>query len=567
MKRRAAMPDLIIQNARVIDGTGADGFFADITVADGIITSIEPVIESVIEPGSEPVSASVKGTGMDRASAKIIDGSGLVVSPGFIDIHTHSDFSLLLEPTADSRVSQGVTTEVTGNCGGSPAPILDSGKDAFMEYMTDLGKHYKRHLPDQAWQFKTLDDFYDHLYTKGTAVNVAPLVGHSTLRANVMGYANRVPDQTEMQRMKHLLRQELEKGAFGLSSGLIYHPGAFARSPELAQLTAEVAAFNGMYSTHMRSEGTFLFEAVDEALATARQSGVSLEISHLKCETPAMWGKASLVLEKIHQARQEGIQVHFDQYPYTAYGTGLIEIFPPWAKECGAKQMRQILNSPKTRKKVRADMINPSSGWENPMEGLDWDQARIMGYTLPENQKLNGLTIRALAEVLGLEPVEAVFQVYCQEKGGLSMIVFAMSEQDLITILKDPLGMIGSDGRSVSPLGPSGKSPVHPRFYGTFPRILGKYVREKQVISLEQAIHKMTGLPAKKIGLKDRGLIQKGRAADLVLFDPNTVKDQASFDHPHEYPQGIVHVMVNGRLVIENGRHTRALPGKRLVRD
>jgi N-acyl-D-amino-acid deacylase len=555
MEKRVTMPDLIIQNARVIDGSGAEPFFADIAVAGGIIAHIEPA------------PSSVKKAGTDRAPAKTIDGSGLVVSPGFIDIHTHSDFSLLLEPTADSRVSQGVTTEVTGNCGGSPAPVLDSGQDAFMEYMTDLGKHYKRHLPDRAWVFKTLDDFYDRLFARGTAVNVAPLVGHSTLRANVMGYADRVPDQTEMQRMRQLLRQELEKGAFGLSSGLIYHPGAFARSPELAELTAEVAAFSGMYSTHMRSEGTFLFEAVDEALAVARESGVSLEISHLKCETPAMWGKAPLVLEKIHQARQEGIQVHFDQYPYTAYGTGLIEIFPPWAKEYGAKQMMEILNSPKTREKVRADMTTPSRGWENPMEGLDWSQARIMGYTLPENQALNGLTIQALAEVLGLEPVEAVFQVFCREKGGLGMIVFAMSEQDLITILKDPFGMIGSDGRSVSPLGPSRKSPVHPRFYGTFPRILGKYVREKQIISLEQAVHKMTGLPAEKIGLKDRGLIKKGLAADLVLFDPDTVRDRADFDHPHEVSQGIVHVMVNGKMVIENKKHTGALPGKRLVRD
>jgi len=541
------MPDLLIKNARVIDGSGADAFCADIAVSNGIITHLDPVI--------------------DLSCPETIDGSGLVVSPGFIDIHTHSDFSLLVEPMAESRVRQGVTTEVTGNCGGSPAPILESGRQAFMEYMIDLGKLYKRNLPADAWNWETLDDFYVQLSARGIAVNVVPLVGHSTLRANVMGYENRVPEQKEMKLMKHLLETELEKGAFGLSSGLIYHPGAFAETGELAELAAIVSSRNGIYSTHMRSEGTFLFEAVDEALSVTRKSKVSLEISHLKCETPAMWGKASLLLEKIHQAREQGIQVHFDQYPYTAYSTSLIEIFPPWAKGEGSSKMMELLNNAKTRKKVRADMTGPSKDWENPMEGLDWTQIRILGYTRPENQNLNGLTVQELSQARNLEPLEAVFQVFCEEKGGLGMIVFAMSENDLITILKDPLGMIGSDGRSVTPYGPAGKSLVHPRYYGTFPRVLGRYVREKKVISLEQAVHKMTGLPAGKLGLKHRGLIKKGMAADLVLFNPDTVNDTATFDHPHEYPLGIVQVIVNGRTVIRNGEHTGKLPGKRLSRE
>jgi N-acyl-D-amino-acid deacylase len=541
------MTDLLIKNARVIDGSGASSFAADIAVSEGKITHVAPTV--------------------DIPCQKVIDAGGLVVSPGFIDMHTHSDFSLLLEPTAGSRVMQGVTTEVTGNCGGSPGPILNPGNEAFMEYMSDLGVLYKRYLSPEEWNWKTLDDFYTRLATNRTAVNLVPLVGHSTLRANVMGYKNSVPDHHEMEQMKRLLRIELERGAFGLSSGLIYHPGAFARQDELAELAAVVKEFDGIYSTHMRSEGKFLFDAVDEALAVARKSGVSLQISHLKCETPAMWGKGRLLLEKIHQARREGIRVHFDQYPYTAYHTGLLEIFPVWAKDGGSKRMIEILGNVETRQKVMAEMISPPDDWDNPMENLGWDRIQIMGYTQPNNLDLNGLTVATLAERRGIEPLEAVFQVFCEENGSLAMIVFAMSEDDVMTIMQDSNGMIGSDGRSTTPGGLTGTSPVHPRYYGTFARVLGKYVREKKVISLEKAVHKMTGMPAGKLGLKDRGLIQKGMAADLVIFDPDTVRDVATFEDSHRYAQGITHVFVNGQAVIQDGSHTGNLPGQRLLKD
>ncbi len=539
------MPDLLIKNARIIDGSGADAFQADLAVSKQIITHVDSEINT--------------------PCMNTIDGSGLILCPGFIDIHTHSDFTLLLEPLAESRVRQGVTTEVTGNCGGSPGPILPSGQDAFMEYMTDLGKLYKTNIPREKWDWETLDTFYGQLTRKGTAVNVVPMVGHSTLRANVMGYANRPPDHREMAQMKHLLRTELEKGAFGLSSGLIYHPGAFAQTPELIELATIVTEFHGIYSTHMRSEGKFLFEAVDEALSVARESGVSLQISHLKCETPAMWGKSTLLLEKIDRARDEGLRVHFDQYPYTAYHCSLLEIFPLWAKEGGSSKMLEILNSDQNRQKIAAQMTDPpDNDWENPMEGLGWDQIQIMGYQQPENRSLNGLTVAAMAQVRDLDPLEAIFQVFCEEQGGLGMIVFAMTEKDLTTILQHPCGMVGSDGSSVSPQGPTGKSPVHPRNYGTFPRVLGKYVRGENIISLERAVQKMTGFPAKKLGLKDRGLIQTGMAADLVLFDPNIIKDTATFENPHQYPMGIRHVIVNGETVILNGKHTGKLPGKKL---
>lgn len=540
------MQDLLITNARIIDGTGSPSFEANLAVTGGVITHMAPDLE--------------------MPCRKTIDAAGLVTCPGFIDMHTHSDFTLLLEPHSDSRIRQGITTEVTGNCGGSPGPITPSGQKAFMEYITDLGRLYKRCLPSEDWNWKTLDEFYNHLSARGTAVNMVPLVGHSTLRANVMGYRSESPDPQEMSQMIRLLEKELENGIFGLSSGLIYHPGAFARTDELAALAAVVKASNGIYATHMRSEGRYLFDAVEEALSVARKSGVSLQISHLKCETPAMWGQSDTLLGTIYQARQMGIQVDFDQYPYTAYATSLLELFPVWAKETGSSRMIDLLSDSTAKNKIIADMTHRSNTWEYPMQDLDWDRIQIMGYSRPENQGYNGLSVEDLSAALDLDPLEAVFQVFCQEKGGLGMIVFAMSETDLITILKDPTGMIGSDGCAASPGGPAGQSLVHPRFYGTFPRILGTYVREKQVISLEQAVHKMTGLPAKKLGLMHRGRIEEGMAADLVLFDPDTVADMASFTDSHCFPAGIVHVMVNGSPVMLNGELTGDLPGKRLSR-
>lgn len=540
------MTDLLIKNAHVIDGSGAERFLADIAVKDGLITHVDANI-----------NLPCKNT---------INGKGLVACPGFIDMHTHSDFTLLLDPGAESRVRQGVTTEVTGNCGGSPGPILASGRKAFMEYMTDLGKYYKQYEPDHIWEWKTLDDFYSLLYTRGAALNTVPLVGHSTLRANVMGYEDRLPTSQEIKQMKNLLHAELEKGAFGLSTGLIYHPGAFAHRPEITELASVVKAFDGIYSTHMRSESTHLFEAVEEALAVGRNSGVSLQISHLKAESPAMWGKSGMLLDKIDKARNEGVHVHFDQYPYTAYSSGLLEIFPSWAKQDGATRLIEFLSDPGTKKRIRTDMLSSSDDWENPMEGLSWNDVRVINYTLPETIRFNGLTVQAMAELKGMEPIEALFQVFLEEKGGLGMIVFAMSEDDLTTIMQNPFGMIGSDGCSVSPGGPVGNTPVHPRFYGTFPRVLGRYVREHNVISLEQAVRKMTGLPAEKLGLKDRGQVKQGMAADLVIFNPETIQDRATFDEPHQFPTGIEHVIVNGIPVVSDGRQTGALPGKRLSR-
>jgi N-acyl-D-amino-acid deacylase len=540
------MPDLLIQNIQIVDGTGNPAYVADLSVTGAAIDRIGPDL---------PVEA-----------AEILDGRGLCLSPGFIDIHTHSDFSLLDAPGAHSRVYQGVTTEATGNCGGSPGPVSTANLSAFMEYMTDLGKAYKQRFGTSAWPWKDLDGFCDLLFDQGVSLNIAPLVGHSTLRVSTMGYDPGVPDTAALDTMGRLLAHELDRGAFGLSSGLIYHPGAFAQEKEMASLARVAADHSAIYATHMRSEGKFLFQAVDEAIAVAQMSGVSLEISHLKCETPVMWGKSGQLLATIDQARDRGININFDQYPYTAYATSFLEFFPVWSKENGARQLIRLLGQPSHRRQVLDEIKHPPGNWDNPMEGLTFDQILITGFRTPANQAFNGMTLAQIADQRNQPPREAAADIFCEEKGMLGMIVFAMSEDDLTAILSHPLGMVGSDGRSVTP-GKTGENiPVHPRFYGTFPRVLSRYVREKAVISLEQAIRKMTGLPAEKLGIKDRGLIKPKMAADLVLFDPDGVEDRATFANAHQYPVGIRHVFVNGQAVIRNGNHTGKRPGRRLFR-
>ena len=541
------MFDIIIHNGKIVDGSGQKAYPADIGIENCRITEISP--------------------GLEAETRETIDAEGRVVCPGFIDMHSHSDFTLLVHPQAESKIRQGVTTELVGNCGGSPAPVPEERFDDFMQYMTGLGGFYQKVLAPEDWKWKTLAQFYEELENNGVAVNLAPLVGHSTLRSAVMGYQNGPPSPDQLKRLKYLLEKELDLGAFGLSTGLIYHPGAFANREELTELAKVVRSYGGIYTTHMRSEGKYLFEAIDEALYVGEKSGASVEISHMKCEVPANWGKAQNALSRIDRSRDKGNQIDFDQYPYRAYQCGLLEIFPTWAKENGAERMIEVLKDKELLNKVIKDMTQSPYDWDNPMDGLEWDQIRLNGFNRETNQELEGLTVARIAEHLAMPPLEAVFRLFEVEQGGLSMIVFSMNEEEVIEIMQHPEGMFGSDGCAVAPYGLTAARKVHPRFYGTYPRILGRYVREKQVLTLEQAIYKMTYLPARKLQLKDRGLLNKGYQADIVVFDENQITDTATFENPHQYPRGIHHVLVNGQPVISNGEHTGRLPGKVLKRN
>ncbi len=539
------MFDLIIRNGKIVDGSGRPGYPADIGIKNGRINEITFLLE-----------AEAKET---------INAASCVVSPGFIDMHSHSDFKLLLHPEAESRVRQGVTTELVGNCGGSPAPVPQEHFDDFMQYTIGLGSLYQKVLAPEDWKWRTLGEFYLELGKTGMAVNVAPLVGHSTLRSGVMGYADRPPSADELNQMKGLLEKELDLGIFGMSSGLIYHPGAFANQDEMAELAQVIRSYGGVYTIHIRSEGKHLLEAIDEAIYVAENSGVSLEISHLKCEIPANWGKAETALARIDRARDKGLQVDFDQYPYLAYQCGLLELFPIWAKKNGTDAMIAILGDGNMRQKVINDMTLPPYDWDNPLDGLAWDQIRLVGFSRKSNRILDGKTVAGIAAQLDVAPLEAVFRLFKEEQGRLSMIVFSMNEDEVIQIMQHPNGMFGSDGSAAAPYGLTGERKVHPRFYGSFPRVLGRYVRDKQVLSLEDAVCKMTHLPALKLRLKDRGLLKKGYQADIVVFDENRITDTATFDNPHQYPSGISNVLVNGQQVISDGEHTGRLPGKVLA--
>ena len=541
------MLDIIIRNGKIVDGSGQQAFAADVGIANGRIAEIAPQLAA--------------------DAHEIVNADGCVVCPGFIDMHSHSDFTLLVHPEAESKVRQGVTTELVGNCGGSPAPVPEAHFDDFMQYTIGLGGLYQKVLKARDWKWKTLAHFYEELEKKGVAVNLAPLVGHSTLRSAVMGYDKGPPPPDELRQLKYLIEKELDLGAFGLSTGLIYHPGAFADRQELTELAKVVGSYGGIYTIHMRSEGKYLIEAIDETLHVGENSGVSIEISHLKCEIPANWGKAQNALNRIDRSREKGARIDYDVYPYRAYQCGLLEIFPTWAKEKGIDRMIAVLKDAALRSKVIKDMTQAPYDWDNPMDGLGWDQILLNGFNRESNRELEGLTVAQIAEHLAMPPLEAVFRLFELEQGGLSMIVFSMIEKEVIEFMLHPASMFGSDGCAVAPYGPTAAGKVHPRFYGTYPRILGRYVREKQVLTLEQAIQKMTGLPARKLRLKDRGLLNQGYHADIVVFDENQIADTATFENPHQYPIGIHFVLVNGQPVVVSGEHTGCLPGKVLKRN
>ncbi len=541
------MHDLNIRNARIIDGTGNDAFMGDIAVDQGRIAAIAT-------PGRGP------------AGLKTIDADGRVVCPGFIDMHSHSDWSLSAHPRAESKIHQGVTTELVGNCGSSLGPVVPGHFEDFKTFVNSHGGIFNLPAAEADWPWPDLAAFYQNLAGGGMALNIAPLVGHGALRCAVMGFDRQAPNPVQLARMAQLLQREIDQGLFGLSAGLIYHPGAFAAPEELGALARVVRGAGGLFTLHMRSESHGVLDAIQEGLEISARSGVALEISHLKSELPVNWGRSVEMLALLDRARARGLPVDFDLYPYTAYCCGLLEIFPPWVKDQGPQAAIRVLADTDLRRRVEREMTRPPFDWENPMEGLGWDQILLAGFTTERYRTFDGHHVAAIADALELSPTEAIFQLFAAEQGGLTMIVFSMCEDDLERIMRHPAAMIGSDGFSLAADSAAAGVMVHPRSYGTYPRVLGRYVRQRKTLSLETAIAKMSGLPAKKLGLTDRGLLREGLAADLVVFDPDTVIDKATFEEPHRYPAGIHYVVVNGQVVVQAGEHTGLLPGGVLKR-
>lgn len=522
------MYDLIIRGGTVVDGSGAAAVRADVGVLEGRITGI--------------------GDLADQESRDVIDASGLVVSPGFIDVHTHSDFTLLHNPQAQSKVRQGVTTEIGGNCGFSVAPVRRE--------KLDLLRNYVGFMPvPLPFDWEGLDGFLGRLERQGIAVNFGSLIGHGAIRIAAMGFEDRPPSPVEMEAMKKMAAEALDQGASGLSLGPAYPPGSFATKEELTELARVVAGRGGLITIHLRSEGDRLVESVEEAIALGRETGVSVHISHHKASEPANWGKVERTLAMIEEANRAGFDVTCDVYPYTAGFTTLSSIFPLWAQEGGTARLAARCRDAALRPRLIEALDKVGAGFGG------WDKFLLADIKSPANQGHEGSTIADLAGKAGLSGSEAVLKLMDEENGSVGFVMFSMCEEDVETVLKSRYSMIGSDGKGLAVEGPLSKGRPHPRNYGAYPRVLARYVRERGALTLEEAVRKMTSTPAARFRLRDRGLIRKGYIADIAVFDPRGVADLSTFADPHRYPAGIPHVIVGGLPVIRNGAHTGVLSG------
>ncbi len=527
------MLDVIIKNAYIIDGTGGPKFEADIGIKG----------EKIVEIGK-----------LEPQAAEIIDAKGLVVSPGFIDMHSHSDISLLINPKAESKIRQGITTEVIGNCGSSVAPLNEIIKDEMKKTIPIIEEAGL----DLDWS--TMGEYLSLLEKQGTAVNVVSLVGHENVRVCAMGFDNRAPTKRELNAMKKILAKAMEDGAFGMSTGLIYPPSCYAKTEELIELSKVVAKYGGIYASHIRGEDDELFTSVKEAIEIGEKAGVPVEISHHKAGGKTNWGKVKKTLKMIEEARTRGIDVTCDVYPYTAGSFGLSAMLPPWAHEGGSKKLLERLEDPETRRKLRKEMKEGIEGWSSPIKAAGWD-ATIIARS-KKHPEFEGKSIAEIAKARKVNPFEFVFDLLIEENASTSVVRFAMCEEDVRTVMQHPFSMIGTDSSAAAPYGVLSKGKPHPRSYGTFPRVLGKYVREEEILTLEDAIRKMTALPAQKLRLKERGLIREGMYADITIFDPLFVVDEATYINPHKYPKGIEYVLVNGKIVIKRNEQTGMLAGK-----
>jgi len=529
------MHDILIHGGTLFDGSGQRGVPGDILIADERIATI--------------------GQDLVGRARKTIDAQGLAVAPGFIDIKTHSDFTLPINPKAESKVRQGVTTEIIGHCGFSVAPALPGKVDLLKDYLS----------PSAPWlPFKEIT-FPDYLDTfPATAVNAGMLVGHNTLRLMVMGMANRPPTADEMAAMIALLEDALQAGALGMSSGLFTPPGSYAQPAEMIALGHVLKRYNAGYFTHLRDESNHVLEALAEAIDVAEQCGVHVEVVHFKCSGTDNWGKAAQALQMITAAKARGLDVDCDSYPYAAGSNPLKNILPAWVQAGGVEAMLARLGQRETRDRIRADIAR--DGLNNWGRIPSWDCVQIS--ISPNLPKFQGRTIGALAAEQGRDPIDTLCQYLIDDKGATRVLVRSISEDDIADIVRSPTALVGSDGNCVATTGTVSQGMPHPRFYGTFPRIIDRYVREQAVLPLAAAIHKMTGATARALKLADRGLLREGFRADIAIFDPADFRDRATYEDPHQYPSGArTSVIVNGTLVVENATHTGALPGKVLRRD
>jgi N-acyl-D-amino-acid deacylase len=526
--------DILIRGGTVIDGSGQPGKIGDIAVHAGRIAAT--------------------GRSLPAQAARVIDAEGLAVAPGFIDIKTHSDFTLPINPKAESKVRQGVTTEIIGHCGFSVAPVLPGKAQQLADYLSG-GAPW---LPFREMCFpEYLETF------PAVAVNTGMLVGHNTLRLMVMGLEDRAPRPAELAEMIALLEEGLAAGALGLSSGLFTPPGSFAEPAEMLAFGAVLKRCNAAYFTHLRDESNKVLDGIGEAIAFARTCGVHVEIVHLKCSGVDNWGKAAQILAMIEAARADGCDIDCDAYPYAAGANPLKNLLPPWVQVGGLEAMLARLALPETRARIRAEIDR--DGLNNWGRIPSWECVQIS--VSPHLPQYAGETIARLVGVRGRDPIDVVCDYLIEDKGATRVLITSIAEEDISEIVRSPSALVGSDGNCIADYGVTSQGMPHPRFYGTFPRVIGRYVHEQQLLPLEQAIRKMTGATAQALRLRDRGLLREGYRADITIFDPADFKDRATYAEPHQYPTGArTTVLVNGVIVVDNTQHTGATPGMVLRR-
>jgi N-acyl-D-amino-acid deacylase len=526
--------DILIRGGTIIDGSGKPGERGDVAIAQGRIAAL--------------------GRDLSPAAEKVINAEGLAVAPGFIDIKTHSDFVLPINPKAESKVRQGVTTEIIGHCGFSTAPVLSGKAQLLADYLAG-GAPWLR--------FREIS-FPEYLDTfPAVAVNTGMLVGHNTLRLMAMGLDDRAPTTAELELMRALLEEGLAAGALGLSTGLFTPPGSFAAADEVTALCRVVKRHNAAYFTHIRDESNKMAEALEEAIAIARDCGVHTEIVHLKCSGVDNWGKAAQILARIDRARAEGCDIDCDAYPYAAGANPLKNLLAPWVQVGGNEAMLARLAAPETRARITAEIAD--HGLNNWGRIPSWEAVQIS--ISPKLPHTAGQTVASLANARGVDPIDQLCDHLIADDGATRVLITSISEDDIRTIVRSPTALVGSDGNCIADYGVVAQGMPHPRFYGTFPRIISRYVRDERLIPLEQAIHKMTGGTARALKLRDRGLLREGYRADVTLFDPEDFVDQATYADPHRYPTGArTTVIVNGAIVVENATHSGATPGMVLRR-
>jgi N-acyl-D-amino-acid deacylase len=525
--------DLVLTNGHIIDGTGSPWYSGDLGIREGKIAAI--------------------GNLVNAPRKRTIDVQGQVVAPGFVDMLGQSEMTILVDPRLPSKIYQGITTEITGE-GNSAAPL----NDAIIQADVASYQHLKI-TPD----WRTMRQYFARLEKQGMGINLASYVGATQVRRMILRDENKAPTPDQLNQMKALVRDAMHDGAVGLSTSLEYAPAPYAKTDELIALAAEASKFGGIYATHMRNESDSVLQAIDEALRIGREAHIPVEIWHLKVAGKANWGRMPEVVAKISSARAQGMDVAADTYAYPAWFNGFSAFIPQWAHDGGDAKLIQRLQDPAMRARIRKDMMTRSTEWDNEWQEIPGPEAVMIGVVQnPKLVPLQGKTLADVAKLWNKDPIDALFDLLIEDKAFTEVAVFGMSEPDVVLALQQPWVSVDNDSSGTSPEGLLGQEHPHPRAYGTFPRILRKYVREEKKLALEDAIRKFTSLAAQRMRLTDRGVLKEGMWADVVVFDPATIRDLATFENPNQLSQGMNYVLVNGVPVIEQGKMTGAMPGK-----